>query len=188
MVLLQDAAWQDMSLNQAMSATSSSPRAGSYAFRKIAGGVLLGLGLIGLVSLVTKEFRLTLFGEKATGVVRKVEEITTSTQSKWIKKGMSHQRVSRSGPSYFMTIAYTTKDGKQIEFETLATFNTVAKVGDEHPLVYLPEHPENAKISTARQLWLPMIVGIIFTTVCLGLGALLLSNRRIFPEPKPGWK
>lgn len=33
-------------------------------------------------------------------------------------------------------------------------------------MIYLPSHPEKAKIYSARQLWLPMSIGTIFTAVC----------------------
>jgi len=109
--------------------------------------------------------------------VRKVEEITTSTSSKWEYRNGQRQAVSRAAPSYFMTLAFTTKDGKPVEVRTLATFNTEAAVGDEHPLLYMPSHPENAKISTARQLWLPMLVGILFTIGCIRLGLWLIMKK-----------
>jgi len=147
------------------------------AFRMVLGIGLVALGILGAVSLAMKEFRLALFGEAATGIVNKVEEITTSTSSRWEYRNGQKVRVSTAAPSYFMTIGFTAKDGTPVEFRTLATFLTEARVGDEHDLVYLPSQPKNAKIATLRQLWLPMITGILFTTVCLGLGTWLIFKK-----------
>lgn len=154
--------------------TSSSSR--SSIFRRVIGIVLFALGLLGGTSLVTKEYRLALFGERSTGTVRKVDEITTSTSSKWVKKGNRKHLVSKSSPSHFMHIGFTTREGKHVEVETLATFNTEAKVGDTHPMIYLPSQPENAKIYSAKQLWMPMVIGTVFTAICLFLGFYFLRS------------
>lgn len=139
--------------------------------------VLIALGLLGGVSLFKKEGRLVIFGERATGTVRQVEEITASTQATWGRdnKGRSHI-IKKSGPSHLLHMTFTATDGREIEFTTLATFNTETKPGDTHPLVYLPSDPQVAKIASARQLWLPMSVGTIFTALCLGIGIRLLNR------------
>lgn len=139
-------------------------------FWKIVGCSLIALGLLGSTSLVLKEYRLALCGEHATGVVTKVETITTSTSSKWITRGGQKIAIPRGGDLTFMQIAFTTQAGKQMEVETLATFHTEAAVGASHPLIYLPSKPELAKIYSAKQLWLPMIVGTLFSIGCLWLG------------------
>jgi hypothetical protein len=137
--------------------------------------VLVALGLLGGVSVLMKEGRLLVFGERATGTVREVEEITTSTQATWGRdiKGRSHI-VKRSGPAHLVHLTFVTQDGRNIEFATRATFSTETKPGDTHPLIYLPSSPQLAKIASAKQLWLPMCVGMIFTAVCLGAGVCLL--------------
>jgi hypothetical protein len=91
--------------------------------------------------------------------------------------------VNRGSELTFMQIAFNTKEGKPMQIETLATFNTPAKVGDEHPLVYLAAHPENARIYSAKQLWLPMCVGFVFVAVCAFLGLRCLSSKPFFPTP-----
>lgn len=150
---------------------NSSSRAISLRFRRVLGAGLIALGLLGAVSLLMKEIPLALFGERSTGIVKKVEKITTSTSSKWVQSGTgAKQANSRGGESTFMHIAFLTKAGQPIEIKTLATFNTKAKVGDKHLMLYLPSKPENAKIYSAKQLWLPLCVGLIFTSVCSVLG------------------
>ena len=158
------------------------PRAQGKVFRKVIGIGLLALGILGAVSLAMKEFRLALFGQSATGTAKKVEKVKTSTNSKWEWRNGQKVPVSRSGESTFMTIAYTTKDGQEVEFETLATFNTEGKVGDTHPVVYLASNPKNAKISTMKQLWLPMLIGCTFTIVCLGLGVYFTFAKPMFSD------
>jgi hypothetical protein len=148
-------------------------------FRKFIGISLIALSLPGFTSLCLKEFPLALFGEHCTGVVRKVEVIQTSTTSKW-RNGRAE---SRAGLTTIMHMAFATKNGTLIENRNTATFHTAAKVGDEHPMVYLPWRPENAKIHSAKQLWLPMITGVIFSVICFFLGKRCLRNQPFFPTP-----
>lgn len=144
-------------------------------FRKLLGLGLLALALLGATSLCRKEIPLALFGEHAIGMVKKVEVIQTSTASKWERNGFGSQKaVSRGGESTLMSISFTTKEGKPVDIRTTATFHTEAKVGDTHAMVYLPSNPENAKIYSAKQLWLPMSVGFVFVGVCSYLGMRLL--------------
>ncbi len=145
--------------------------------RRAIGLVLIALAILGTTSVMKKELPLALFGEHSTGIVKNVEKITTSTNSKWEYRNGRRYAVSRGGESTFMTITFATKDGKAMEVETLATFNTEAKVGDSHPMIYLPAKPETAKIYSAKQLWLPLGVGIAFSLVC-GLGGLHLLRRQ----------
>lgn len=158
----------------------------ALVFRKLVGLGLIALALLGATSLCMKEVPLALFGERSPGIVKKVEVIQTSTTSKWEKHGTGTRAVSRGGQSTIMHIVFTTKEGKPIEGKHTATFNTEAKVGDEHPMIYLPSHPETAKIYSARQLWLPMVVGFVFAAVCLFLGLFLArgSSPRVVNAPR----
>jgi len=142
-------------------------------FKAILGVVLIALGLLGFTSLIMKEWRLALFGEHSMGIVRRVEKITTSTTStSELRNGT--RKVRHGSGLTFMYISFTPKDGKPVEVKTLATFRTEAKEGDTHPMIYLASHPENAKIYTAKQLWLPMIIGMVFSAACLYGGKKLL--------------
>jgi hypothetical protein len=149
-------------------------------FRKFIGLILIGLAILGATALCMKEIPLALFGEHTNGIVKKVEVIQTSTSSKWRNGRLE----SRGGSTTIMHMTHQTKDGQTIESKHTATFHTEAKVGDEHPLVYLPWRPENVKIYSAKQLWLPMTVGVIFISVCLFLGRRCLSSKPFFPTPK----
>ena len=162
----------------------SSSNAQSVPLKKFIGIGLIALALVGAVSLCMKEIPLVLFGERASGVVNRVEKIRTSTDSKWEKKGFgaSKQSVDRGTELTFMYVGFTTKEGKVMEVKTLATFHTEAKVGDTHPMIYLPWRPERAKIYSAQQLWLPMIVGFGFVTVTLLVGVRCLSRGSFFPR------
>jgi hypothetical protein len=151
-------------------------------FKKIIGIISLALAITGAVSLTMKEIPLALFGERSTGVVKKVEKITTSSGSNGqIRNGV------RVGKKYgseltFLYLDFTTKAGKAMEVKTLATFNTEAKVGDTHPMIYLSSKPETAKIYSAKQLWLPMCAGFVFVTVCLLIGLRCMSRKPFFPR------
>jgi hypothetical protein len=146
--------------------------------RKLFGLGLLALALLGATSLCMKEIPLALFGERATGTVTKVEVIQTSTNTKWEKNGFGPEKaVSRGSYSTIMSLDFTTKDGSPVDVKTTATFHTEAKVGDTLPMVYLPSNPGNAKIYSAKQLWLPMCVGFVFTGVCSYLGMRLVRRK-----------
>jgi hypothetical protein len=162
----------------------SNSSAKSFPFKKLIGIGLIALALVGAVSLCVKEIPLALFGERAAGVVKRVEKIRTSTDSKWEKKGFSSTKesVDRGTELTFMYIGFTTKEGKLMEVKTLATFNTEAKEGDTHPMVYLSSNPDRAKIYSAKQLWMPMIVGLGFVTVTLLVGVRCLSSGSFFPK------
>ena len=157
----------------------------AFIFWKVIGAILLALAGLGVTSLALKEYRLALVGEQTTGIVQKVEKITTSSDSKWITRNGVQISVPRGGESTFMHIAFTTKEGKSVEIETLATFHTQAKEGDTHPMIYLPAHPENAKIYSAKQLWLPMCVGSVFSLGCFFLGLWLLRRSRGLRAAEP---
>ena len=147
-------------------------------FRKLLGVALFALALLGASSLFMKEVPLALFGEHATGTVKKVEVIQTSTASKWVRSGSGGQRAeSRGGFSTLMYIDFSTNAGKAVQIITTATFHTEAKVGDKHPMIYLSSNPENAKLYSAKQLWLPMCVGFSFVGVCSFLGLRLLRSK-----------
>jgi hypothetical protein len=106
-----------------------------------------------------------------------VETITTSTSSKTVWRNGRKYRVPNGGNSTFITLSFQTQEGKPMEIETLATFDTQAQEGEKLPLVYLPWSVDTAKIYSAKQLWLPMIVGTIFTAACL-IGGLIMLPRR----------
>ncbi len=169
-------------VNRIMNAPTPSPpkpRVGLFI-----GWALLLSGGFFLTMVVLKEGRLALFGQHTNAVVEKVTEITQShTLSKYTSDGKRRTGDrKRTSISQVMQLGFITADGKPISFETLATFNTEAKVGDTQPIVYLPSDPMRAKIATLRQLWLPMLTGLLLSVLCLGGGVLLVKLR---PSPLP---
>lgn len=151
-------------------------------FKKAIGVGLLALALVGTISLAMKEIPLALFGEQSTGIVRRVEKITTSSSSSGQFRNGKMVGRKYGSELTFMYLDFATKDGKAMEVKTLTTFNTEAKVGDQHPMIYLSSKPETAKIYSAKQLWLPMCVGFVFVTVCLLIGLRCLSRKPFFPR------
>lgn len=107
-------------------------------FIRLLGTGLLALALVGSVSLAMKELPLALFGERAKGVVSRVEVV---------------------------------------QIRTLATFNTEARAGDNFPMIYLPSRPETAKVYSARQLWLPMGIGLLVISESTFLGLRFVRRR-----------
>ena len=147
------------------------------ALKRIIGIVLLLLAITGVVSLSLKEYRLALFGERSTGVVTKVETITTSTASDGYYRNGRLVGKKYGSDLTFLYLDFATQEGKAQHVKTLATFHTEARAGDEHPVIYLPWEPENAKIYSARQLWLPMLIGTVFSVACSFGGWKLLRRR-----------
>lgn len=145
--------------------------------RRIVAITLLALSGLGVYSLSTKEIPLVLFGQSGTGIVNQVEVITHSGKSRWTG---NDRRDSGYSHTTILHLTVTTKDGKKTETKTHATFNTETRVGDEHPVIYLPSNPTVAKIYNARQFWLPLCVAVTFTTLCFLGGARLLQR----PRPK----
>ena len=148
-----------------------------YHLRRVLGIASLALGLLGVISLSLKEIPLALFGERSTGVVQRVEKITVSSGSSGYVKNGQHRGVKYGSEQTYMHIDFATKDGKPVQVKTISTFNTEARTGDRHPMIYLPWKPDTAKIYSAKQLWLPMCVGTIFTVACFWGGLKLLRPK-----------
>jgi hypothetical protein len=145
--------------------------------KRTIGIILLALALTGVISLSLKEYRLALFGERSEGVVTRVEKVTTSNGSDGYYRNGRRTGVKHGSDLTFMYIDFTTPAGQARQVKTLATFQTPATVGDAHPMIYLPAQPETAKIYSARQLWLPMTVGTLFSISCTWGGLRLLRRR-----------
>lgn len=146
------------------------------ALRRIISWFMLAFAVLGIYSLSIKEYRLALVGVRGTGVVDKVEVITTSTTST-INANSSNpnkRRVRHGSQSTILHMTVTTQEGKTSQIKTHATFNTEAKVGDRFEMIYLPSKPDVAKIYNARQFWLPMMIGTIVTAFCLVVGLLFV--------------
>ena len=140
------------------------------------GWAFLLFGLLGMFSVVTKDMRVAVFGHKASATVEKVTERHSSSSR---ISGDGKTRTNTSSVSRMMHLRFQTTDGKPANFETTSTFNTEAKVGDTHPILYLPGDTTRAEINTLRQLWLPMFVGTSVSCVCLGIGYLVLRWRSL---------
>lgn len=97
------------------------------------------------------------------------------------------QRQSRGG-TRLPTIRYETADGRFIEFEANNPLQTRYTAGQEVPLLYDPEEPEEAIPQGAVEwmLWLPPLligpIGLILTA--MGLGQ-LRQRRRQQKSPPP---
>lgn len=155
----------------------SNPKLHLHPVKRTIGFILLALALTGVISLSVKEYPLALFGERSEGVVSKVEQVTTSSGSEGYYRNGKRHGFKRGSDLTFMYIDFTTSDGQARQVKTLATFHTAAAVGDTHPMIYLPAQPETAKIYSARQLWLPMTVGTVFSIGCSWGGLRLLRRR-----------
>jgi len=151
-------------------------------------GLFIGIALmvmngLMLANLIWKDVRLAVFGKHATAEVIKINE---STSTERVRKRDSSGRLrdtdeTRTSTSHRMELAFKTEDGQPILFETLATFNTVTKVGEKHPVVYMASDPMRAEINSAKQLWLLMLIGFTFSVLFLGGGYLLTRFSSLRP-------
>lgn len=139
---------------------------------------MLAFAVLGICSLSSKEYRLAIFGVRGTGVVDKVEVITTSSTTTINANSAdpSKRRIRHGSQSTILHMTVTTQEGKTTQIKTHATFNTEAKAGDRFEMIYLPAKPDVAKICNARQFWLPMMIGTIVTGFCLMVGLLFVRT------------
>ena len=122
--------------------------------------------------------RLACFGVRTEGTVTSIEATTTYGGTTSRRSGESwaeyqRRRARKSGTSHFATVRFTPAGGAPREFRTRCTFNHVPVVGDTVPVLHLPRDPGVAEIGTARQVWLPLSVGIGVTLGSATLGGFL---------------
>jgi hypothetical protein len=123
-------------------------------------------GVFFLGCVTWNQFRLAVFGKATDGVV--VEG----------KEG-EPERIRHRGGSQRYTVRFTPENGEPVEFKTSSTFGTELKWGDAVKVIYMPKNPTTAEIYSAKQLWLPMMVGLFVGTTCLGGGLLLRLILRV---------
>lgn len=138
---------------------------------------------------VVLDARLAAFGVLADGVVTKIEMNTTYGGGSTSRhSGESHsdyqrRRGSRASTSYYATVRFAPAGGQARDFKTVSTFGHELKVGDGVKVIHLSWNPGVAEIYSAKQLWLPLGVGITVTLICGGLGWFLLRlARRMKPS------
>lgn len=158
---------------------SSAPRkkSGSLIF----GIILLAAGIFFLGAVIWNQGRLALFGKRADGVVREIIE-TTHTSATSRREGESLQsyreRSRRKSTRYTLRVQFVPEGGTPAEFSTTSTFGHDIAEGGKVRVVYLPGNPAGAEIDSAKQLWLPMAVGLTVSAVCLGGGVFLLWRKQ----------
>jgi hypothetical protein len=128
--------------------TSSSPKK-SYP-RRIASAVLLALALLGCGSLLMKQGRLLVMGEAA--------------MAKVVGGG-----TGKTG----WELRFTTARGQEVLCQVRATMGTVLQLGEVHAIRYLPGEPTLVTLTTLRQLWAPIVVGLGFSCLCAMAGWVL---------------
>jgi hypothetical protein len=90
-----------------------------------------------------------------------------------------------SRPSYFPVFRFTAADGQTRTVTSNVADRQTAWLGKPVPVLYLPGHPQSARINTFPQLWedqiIPSGVGAAFSAIPL----LILFRRRAAPFPAP---
>lgn len=133
---------------------------------------------------VVLDARLAALGVVADGTVVKTEITTTSGGTTSRRSGESRseyerRRSNRSSTSLHATVRFTAAgETAPRDFKTVATFRQELKTGDTVKVIHLPSDPGSAEIYSAKQLWLPLTVGIVVTLVSGGLGWFLLRLAR----------
>lgn len=134
--------------------------------------LLLLAGAFFLSVVIFKDLRLALFGKTADGVITKVtERVSSSRSSSKRNPGESEsayrERTRRVGISYDMHVRFTPEGGAPVEFKTGSTFGHEHKQGDAVKIIYLPGNPSRAEVHTTKQVWMPIGVGFVVSTLCL---------------------
>jgi hypothetical protein len=144
--------------------------------------LMMAAGVFFFGALITHDVRLALTGQFADGVVTKVIERTTSSRS-----SSSNGKRQRSAPgvSYTLVVRYRPQDMEPVEFKTSSTFGHSHKEDDAVKVIYLRSNPTMAEIYSAKQLWLPICVGFVVSTVCLYGGRLLRRAVKAAHAPPP---
>lgn len=120
------------------------------------------------------DLRLATLGKITDGEVIKVtERYSIGTNSRKSRKSDDH---SGGGVSYDLTVRFTPEGATPVEFETSSTFGHDLKVGDTVKVIYLASNLMGAEIYSAKQLWLPLCVGFVVSSACLGGGYFLLRS------------
>jgi hypothetical protein len=86
----------------------------------------------------------------------------------------------RSARSYYPVVAFTTQDGRKIEFRSNMGSNPPAfSVGEAVRVRYLPDDPDSAGIEAFFSLWfLPLMFGGMGVIFLLVAGGVALATRR----------
>lgn len=129
---------------------------------KAVGWVLIALGGLFFVSVLARDARLVVFGQKAEGVV--------------LNAGAGSARNAK------YAVSYRLPNGAEARFETSPTWGSRHRPGDTVPIIYLPSEPSRGEIKTMRQLVLPMAIGMLASSLCLASGICLLAWFRRVEE------
>ena len=110
--------------------------------------------LLLLVYVLGREMALTLWGVKTSGEVIEIG---------YGRKGAKHPVVrfafNEDGEQYGQEIVFRSTAGSSF---------TVHKVGDRVPVIYFPQHPEQAEINTFWMRWFGPIFAILFVLFIYG--------------------
>lgn len=92
---------------------------------------------------------------------------------------------SSSRRSYYSIFRFTADDGQAYTVTSNVADRQTASIGKTIHVLYLPSHPQTARIDTFAQLWegviVPGVVGAAFSTIPL----LVLIRRRAAKAPRP---
>ena len=154
---------------------SNCPKSPSRGVVLFFGWSLLLLTVLFLGRLVL-DARLAAFGVIADGAVTKIEMNTTYGGSSSRRTSGSGYRRGKSdaSTSYHATVRFAPAGEEPRDFKTVSTFGHELKVGDAVKVIHLPWNPGAAEIYSAKQLWLPLGVGVTVTLISGGLGWFLL--------------
>lgn len=151
-------------------------------------GCFLVFGGVFFLVCLLLDLRLALFGTTTDGVVTRVEEKVSSnrTTRRSNETESAYRRRSEQatgGIAFYPWVRYTPALGTPVEFKTLSTFGNEVQPGSAVKVIYLAANPRKAQIHTFKQVWMPIIIGSILTTVTFLLGVFLLrfSGRPFRP-------
>jgi hypothetical protein len=84
--------------------------------------------------------------------------------------------------SVFPVIAFTTRDGREVEFEALVGGTTPDyELGEQVRVMYDPENPTEARIGETENLWgIPIVLGSFgLIAIAIGLGFGIAGTKKL---------
>ena len=150
------------------------------------GWILLAFGVFFFGALLWNQGRLVAFGQVTDGTITKLTTRVSYGGGSSRRPGESlesYRNRNRPSISYDLHVTYTPEGGEPFEFKTTSTFGHELQKGDSVKVIYVPGSPKSAEIHSAKQLWLPMVVGFIVSSGCLAGGIFLRRLVKRIPVP-----
>ncbi|CAN5909900.1 hypothetical protein BH11PSE3_BH11PSE3_07530 [soil metagenome] len=142
---------------------------GESAFTLIAAAAL-----IAGIWVLRDTWQLYTGGTRTSGTILEIRATRQTVEETVTEPGGRETRRDVSTTSYAPVVRFTTKEGREIEFQGRGGSDTPFAAGERVNVIYDPVHPANARIVSFVDLWFPAAVA--FCVAFLFSGAAWLSR------------